>query len=160
MRKSLVFVVIVLTFSSIFSSSVFACGESIFRAGKGVHYRAFTAPIPGTVLVYARTDGERTVAEGLQQAGHNVYVVASDEELATQMQSRAFDVVVAPFSLREAVRSTASRSASQPSLVPVIDKASADMRAAKAEYKDVVLADDELRMYLKAIHYSLKERGA
>jgi hypothetical protein len=159
MRNS--FVVVGLTLATVFalSSNVFACGESVFRAGKGVHYRAFTAPIPGTVLVYARNDEERAVADGLRQAGHDVYVVASDDELASEMQSHQFDVVVAPFSVRVAVETTSLQSSSQPQLIPVVDAKSADMRLAKAEFDDVVVANDDIRKYLKAIHRSLKERA-
>ncbi len=156
------FVVVVLTLTAVFtlSTNVLACGESVFRAGKGVHYRAFTAPIPGTVLVYARNDDERAVADGLRQAGHDVYVVASDDEMATQMQSQAFDVVVAPFSVRMAVETTSLQSTSHPALIPVVDTSSSDLRLAKAEFDDVVKSDDDIRKYLKAIHRSLKERGA
>jgi len=160
MRKSLVVVVLALLSVSSFSTTAFACGESVFRAGKGVHYRAFTAPIPGTILVYARTDSERAVADSLQQAGHDVHVVASDVELAAQLQSKAFDVIVAPFGLRETVAATSSRSASHPALIPVLDKSSAELRLAKAEFGDVVMSDDDIRKYLKAIHHSLKTRGA
>jgi len=160
MRKSVVVVVLALTAASSFSTNVLACGESVFRAGKGVHYRAFTAPIPGTVLVYARNDGERAVAESLRQAGHDVHVVASNDELAVQIQAQAFDVIVAPYDMRAAVEATASQSATHPDLIPVIDKASSDLRAAKAEFDDVVMSDDDVRKYLKAIHHSLKERGA
>ncbi len=160
MRTSFVSVVLTVTALSTFSSTVLACGESVFRAGKGVHYRAFTAPIPGTVLVYARTERERAVAESLRQAGHDVHVVASDSEMAVQMQAQAFDVVVAPFSVREAVAATTSGSASHPDLIPVIDKGSEDLRMAKAEFDAVVMSDDDVRKYLKAIHRSLKDRGA
>jgi len=160
MRKSFVVVVLSLTAVSSLSTTALACGESVFRAGKGVHYRAFTAPIPGTVLVYARTDSERSVAEGLRQAGHDVHVVASDDELAAELQSQAFDVIVAPIDLRGAVETTTSQSASHPDLIPVLDGTSADLRAVKAEFDDFVKFDDDIRKYLKAIHHSLKERGA
>jgi len=159
MRKSLVVVLTLLSVLS-FSSSVLACGESVFRAGKGLHYRAFTAPIPGTVLVYARTDGERAVADSLQQAGHDVHVVASDDEMAAQLRSKAFDVIVAPFGMRETVAATSSESVSHPALIPVLDKSSTDLRVAKAEFGDVVMSDDDIRKYLKAIHHSLKTHGA
>ena len=53
---------------SMISENAFACGESMFRVGNDVHYRAYSAPIPGSVLVYARTDDERAVAERLQQS--------------------------------------------------------------------------------------------
>jgi len=57
-----------------------ACGESMFRVGRASTTCLF-GPIPGTVLVYARTiasgGGER-----LQEAGHEVLVVDSDIDLA------------------------------------------------------------------------------
>jgi CheY-like chemotaxis protein len=159
MRKSLV---VVLTLVSVlsFSTAALACGESVFRAGKGLHYRAFTAPIPGTVLVYARNDSDRAVADSLQQAGHDVHVVASAEELAAQLKSKSFDVIVAPFAMRETVSATTSQSESHAALIPVLDKSSSDLRIAKAEFDDVVMSDDDIRKYLKAIHHSLKTHGA
>lgn len=160
MRRSLVVLCFSLTAVSFFSSTVLACGESVFRAGKGVHYRAFTAPIPGTVLVYARTDNERVIAENLQQAGHDVHVVSSDDELATTMAAREFDVVVAPYTLREAVRTSSLQTTSPPDLIPVLEEDSEDLRAAKAEFDDVVTSDEDIRAYLKAIHRSLKAHGA
>jgi hypothetical protein len=51
---------------SVLSITAFACGESMFRVGKGVHYRAYSAPIPGLILVYARTDSERSIADSLR----------------------------------------------------------------------------------------------
>jgi len=94
---------------SMVSGNVLACGESMFRVGKDVHYRAYSAPIPGSVLVYARTDDERAVAARLQEAGHDVRVVGNDVEMALEMQSQQFDVVVAPFSKREAVEAQSSQ---------------------------------------------------
>jgi CheY-like chemotaxis protein len=160
MRKPFVSVVLAFTAVSALSTNVLACGESVFRAGKGVHYRAFTAPIPGTVLVYARTDGERAVAESLRQAGHDVHVVGNDAELAMQMQQQAFDVVLAPYSLHETVVSTTAQAASRPDVIPVVEPDSSDIKVAKAEFDDVVVASEDVRKYLKAIHHSLKARGA
>jgi hypothetical protein len=160
MRKSFVVVVFSLSAVSILATNTLACGEALFRTGKGVHYRAFTAPIPGTVLVYARTEGERAVADGLRQAGHDVHIVTSDAELATEMQSQSFDVVVAPFELRDAVAASKSSAVSQPDLIPVLDAGSAEVKLAKAEFDEVVTTDDDVRKYLKAIHHSLKARGA
>jgi CheY-like chemotaxis protein len=160
MRKSLVVVVLSLSAVTTVATNALACGESVFRAGKGVHYRAFTAPIPGTVLVYARNDSERAVAESLREAGHDVHVVANDQELATEMQAQAFDVVVAPFSLHEAGTESAAQAASHPDVIPVLEPGSADVKVAKAEFDEVVMTNDDVRKYLKAIHHSLKERGA
>ena len=62
---------------TLLTDNALGCGESMFRVGKGVHYRAYSAPIPGSVLVYARTNDEREVAQQLQDAGHNVMVVSN-----------------------------------------------------------------------------------
>jgi hypothetical protein len=159
--RSLVIVAVSLTVSlATNSNDAFACGESMFRVGKGVHYRAYSAPIPGSVLVYARTDQERAVAEQLQQAGHNVQVVSTDVELGLEMKNQQFDVVIAPYSKREAVEEQSAEIASHPDWVPVVESGSADATLAKSQYKHTVSVDDDIRKYLKAIHKSLKESGA
>lgn len=160
MRKSIVVAVLAAGTMLVVSGNTLACGESMFRIGKGVHYRAFSAPIPGSVLVYARTDSERVVAENLRSAGHRVSVVASDDELAREMQSQTFDIVVAPYSKREVVEEQSAQIASHPDWLPVVEKGSPDQRLARAEFDRVVSTDDDVRKYLKAIHKSLKSQGA
>ena len=154
MRKSIVVAVLAASTLLVVSEYAHACGESMFRVGKGVHYRAFSAPIPGSVLVYARTDSERIVAENLRQAGHQVLVIDNDAELATEMQNREFDVVVAPYSKREVVEAQSA----QIDWLPVVEKGSPDLRLARTQFDRVVTADDDVRKYLKAIHKSLKNQ--
>ena len=141
-------------------ASTQACGESMFRVGKGVHYRAYSAPIPGTVLVYARTEEERAVAERLQEAGHEVLVVDSDLDLAMKLHDQSFDVIVAPASKRDAVESNASDLASPPDWVPVFEAGAGDPQAVRADYGRGVSSDDDIRKYLKAIHRSLKSQDS
>ena len=160
MRKSIVVAIVAASTMLVMSGNTLACGESMFRIGKGVHYRAFSAPIPGSVLVYARTDSERVVAENLRSAGHSVSVVASDDELAREMQSQEFDVVVAPYSKRAVVEEQSAQIASQPDWLPVVEKGSTDQRLVRTEFGRVVSTDDDVRKYLKAIHKSLKSQGA
>lgn len=159
MRKLMV-VAAVAGILSVLSVTAFACGESMFRVGKGVHYRAYSAPIPGLVLVYARTDGERSVAESLRQAGHNVHVVASDDELQRELQKQDFDVIVAPYSKRSAVEAQSPANAAHPDWLPVVEDGSADQRLARAQFDHVVTTDDDIRRYLKAIHSTIKHRGS
>ena len=121
MRKSIVVAIAAAGSMLVVSGSSLACGESVFRVGKGVQYRAFSAPIPGSVLVYARTDNEREVAENLRSAGHSVAVVSSDEELAHELQSQTFDVVVAHYSMRDVVEEQAAQIASRPDWLPIVD---------------------------------------
>lgn len=159
MHKFNVFAIVAVVTMAVFSSATYACGESMFRVGKGVHYRAFSAPIPGSVLVFARTESERVVAEDLRSAGHNVSIVASDDELMREIQGHEFDVVVAPYSKREVVEAQSPEVAAHPNWVPVVEKGSADQRLARARFGNVVTTDDDVRKYLKAIHRTLKQNA-
>jgi hypothetical protein len=141
------------------STSAFACGESMFRLGKSVHYRSHSAPIPGAVLVYARTSEERLVAEQLRQAGHEVRVVEDDSDLAMQLGQNDFDVIVAPASKREAVETNASVLPTPPDWLPVFGAGEGDPLAVRADYGRGVSSNDDIRKYLKAIHKSLKRQG-
>ena len=160
MRRSIVAAILAASILLVVSEYTLACGESMFRVGKGVHYRAFSAPIPGSVLVYARTDSERAVAENLRLAGHQVLVVANDAELATEMRNQEFNVVVAPYSKREVVEAQSAQIASHPDWLPVVEKGSPDQRLARTQFDRVVTTDDDVRKYLKAIHKSLKDQGS
>jgi hypothetical protein len=158
MRMDVLLATLATVAAALVSTDSLACGESMFRVGKGVHYRAYSAPIPGTVLVYARTDEERDVAEQLRQAGHEVLVVEDDFNLAMQLDRTEFDVIVAPASKREAVASSASGLASPPDWLPVFDAGTSDPQAIRADYGRGVSSDDDIRKYLKAIHKSLKNQ--
>jgi len=159
MGKFKVLAIVTVLTMSVFSSAAYACGESMFRVGKGVNYRAFSAPIPGSVLVFARTDSERVIAESLRSAGHSVSIVANDDELIREMQGHEFDVVVAPYSKRGVVEAQSPEIAAHPNWVPVVEKGSADQRLAKSQFSNVVTTDDDVRKYLKAIHKTLKVNG-
>jgi hypothetical protein len=137
-------------------TTALACGESMFLIGKGVHYRAYSAPIPGTVLVYARSDDERAVAEQLRAAGHKVLVVDSDVELSLQLEQNDVDVIVAPASKRVAVEAGAAGLSVPPDWVPVYQPHEKDLVEVRAVYGGGVSSDDEIRKYLKAIHRNLR----
>ena len=66
---------------TMFASDVLACGESLFRVGQGVRYRAYAVPIPANVLVYANTKEQLEMAQMLAQAGHGVQIVNDAAEL-------------------------------------------------------------------------------
>ena len=159
MRKSIAVAILTASSLLVVSEYTVACGESMFRVGKGVQYRAFSAPIPGSVLVYARSDSELAVAENLRLAGHEVLVVSNDAEFATEMSNQEFNVVVAPFSKREVVEAQSGQVASHPDWLPVVEKGSPDQRLARNQVGRVVTTDDDVRKYLKAIHKSLKKQG-
>ena len=132
----------------------FSCGDSLYRVGKGVSYRVYTAPLPGSVLVYGQSEGARQLAEALAQSGHGVRLVENEMELNNELQSGNYDVVIAPYSEHGAVESGSSTVSA--TYLPVAMN-NDEAKAAKENYPKVMLAEeDEIKHYLKAIHKTLK----
>jgi hypothetical protein len=149
----LLIAVSVLFASLVLTMNAVACGDSLYRVGKGVSYRVYTAPLPGSVLVYGQSEGARQLAEALAQSGHGVRLVDNQIELSTELQSGDYDVVIAPYSEHAAVESSNETSTTY---LPVALN-SDELNAANKDYSKVMLAEkDEIKHYLKAIHKSLK----
>ncbi len=144
--------------SALLSNNAVACGDSLYRVGKGVSYRVYTAPLPGSVLVYGHTEGAELLAQELARSGHGVRLVKDGEELQAEMSSGAYDVVIAAYSDHAAIESTATAD-NAPTFLPVaLD--SDQRREAREDYERVMMAEkDEIKHYLKAIHQTLKQRG-
>lgn len=141
------------------SANLLACGDSLYRVGKGVSYRVYTAPLPGSVLVYGQSEGARQLAEALAQSGHGVRLVDNELDLSAELQSGNYDVVIAPYSEHGAVEaSAAGANATTTAYLPVA--VSKDEEAvASRDYSKVMVAErDEIKHYLKAIHKTLKSK--
>ena len=80
-----------------------ACGESLFRVGRGAAYRAQTAPLPGNVLLVAPSADAKALADRLAAAGHHVRVVETADLIAAELDKGQYDVVLASFNDREIV---------------------------------------------------------
>lgn len=145
--------------TTLVTGTAFACGDSLYRVGKGVSYRVYTAPLPGSVLVYGQGEGAEQLAQELARSGHGVRLVSNDDELKAELGSGAYDVVIASYSDHLAIESTASATENAPTYLPVA--LDSDQEAsAREEYERVMLAEkDEIKHYLKAIHQTLKQRG-
>jgi len=142
-----------------FSVDALACGDSLYRVGKGVSYRVYTAPLPGSVLVYGQSEGAKQLAEALAQSGHGVRLVDNQMDLTTELESGNYDVVIAPYSEHDSVESSAGNFETlQTTYLPVaMDRDEAQV--ANQNYEKVMVADkDEIKHYLKAIHKSLKNK--
>jgi hypothetical protein len=142
------------------SVDVIACGESLHRIGKGVAYRVYTAPLPGSVLVYGQSEGAKDLAEALARSGHGVRLVASEAELESELATGDYDVVIASYSEHEAVESGTNKlTASNATFIPVASNREEE-KLAKQSYDRVMLAQkDEVKHFLKAIHKTLKSKG-
>jgi len=142
---------------SLVADSALACGESLFRVGKGVEFRQYTAPLPGSILAVANTEAELMMIERLAAAGHDVHVVADPSEIRAELGEHDFDVVLAYFSQREAV--TAQTTGSDATFIPVAARDTDEEREARSLFERSLSSDDSVKTFLKTIHRTLKSRG-
>jgi hypothetical protein len=140
---------------AVFTGNAYACGDSLYRVGKGVSYRVYTAPLPGSVLVYGDSEGAEQLAAELARSGHGVRFVNS-EELKSELGSGDYDVVIAAYSDQSAIRSGTQAATTAPTFLPVA-QSDEEEKAAKQDHERVMMAqEDEIKHYLKAIHQTLK----
>jgi hypothetical protein len=156
------FIGLTAVFVVVFALDAIACGDSLYRVGKGVSYRVYTAPLPGSVLVYGQSEGAKQLAEALAQSGHGVRLVDNEIELNSELETGNYDVVIAPLSDHAAVESNSKVSGSlattAKTFLPVALN-NDEAKIANRNYEKVMVADqDEIKHYLKAIHKSLKSK--
>ena len=137
----------------------YACGDSLYRVGKGVSYRIYTAPLPGSVLVYGQSEGARQLAEALAQSGHGVRLVDNEIDLNVELGSGNYDVVIAPYSEHMAVESGSEVAGSTTTTFLPVALNEDEEDIASRSYSNVMVAEkDEIKHYLKAIHKTLKSK--
>ena len=142
-----------------FAVDAMACGDSLYRVGKGVSYRVYTAPLPGSVLVYGESEGARQLAEALAQSGHGVRLVENESDLNRELETGNYDVVIAPYSEHGAVEASTRNSETVTTTYLPVALNSDEEKVAHQNYSKVMVADkDEIKHYLKAIHKSLKAK--
>lgn len=157
MRKAATIATLTACAATLISGNVFACGESLFRVGKGVHFREYTAPLPGNIIVVARTDAELALVERLAAAGHDIHVVSDPSEIRDVLQEHDFDIVLAYFSEREIVEAqTASSSAT---FLPVTMDGTIEESQAEQMFERSLSNEDSVKKFLKTIHRTLKSQG-
>ncbi len=144
----------------LFSVDAMACGDTLYRVGKDVSYRVYTAPLPGSVLVYGQSEGAKQLAEALARSGHGVRFVDNETQLTSELSTRNYDVVIAPFSDEDTVRASAGASDNKKTVYLPVAYDRQEAEVANKTYAKVMVADrDEIKHYLKAIHKTLKEKS-
>ena len=138
------------------SASVYACGESLFRVGKGVSFREYTAPLPGSILVVAKTESELALVERLAAAGHAIYVVSDPSEIGDQIRDNNIDIVLAHFHQRDAVE---ANDLAATTFIPVAQNGTAEVDEASNLYQRSLTNEDSVLKFLKTIHKTLKSQG-
>jgi hypothetical protein len=152
-------IVLTVLISTVFAVDSIACGDSLYRVGKGVSYRVYTAPLPGTVLVYGQSEGAKQLAEALAQSGHGVRLVDNETDLSSELGTGNYDVVIAPYSEHAAVESNSEVSESVTTTYLPVALNGDEQKLANNDYSKVMVADrDEIKHYLKAIHKTLKSK--
>lgn len=139
-----------------FSSVTFdaaACGESLFRVGRGAAYRAQTAPLPGNVLLVAPSEEAKALAERLAAAGHKVHIVETANLISDELKNGKYDIVLASYNDRELV--AAQTAGATAKYVPVATEEGQKDLAAQS-YERYLSADDDFTQFLRVIHRTLK----
>jgi cation diffusion facilitator CzcD-associated flavoprotein CzcO len=153
-----VLTVLLASLVSSFTPDLWACGDSLYRVGKSVSHRVYTAPLPGNVLVYGQSESAQQLAEALAESGHTVELVDSEVALSLEMSSGNYDVIIATFRDHEAIDSAVQRAPGTTYLPVAMDKQEA--KVAEQSYDRVLVADrHEIKHYLKAIHKTLKSKA-
>jgi hypothetical protein len=140
------------------SVDALACGESLFRVGRGVEFREYTAPLPGNIVVVASTESELAMVERLAAAGHDVHVVADPAGLRDEIENsdHEFDIVIAHFRQRNEVESQMAMTSID--FIPVALEG--DEEAAAGAIYDHYLPDQgSVKRFLKTIHSALRARA-
>jgi len=143
---------------TLLAGNAFACGESLFRVGKGVAFREYTAPLPGSILVVANTESELALVERLAAAGHDIHVVSDPSEIGEELQNHEIDVVLAYYSARDVVEGEMSSVASA-TYIPVTVDGTQETSEASGLYQRSLSSEDSILKYLKTIHRTLKSQS-
>lgn len=156
MKQNTIRAVVVACSLLVISSGALACGESLFRVGKGVSFREYTAPLPGNILIVANTSAELVLVERLVAAGHDITVVPDSSQIGDAVSTQQFDVVLAYFSDRAEVESQLVASSTTYIPVAVGDPEEAQ---ARNDYSRSLSNDDSVKTFLKTIHRTLKDKA-
>ena len=143
----------VLVFTS-FGADALACGESLYRVGKGIQYREYTAPLPGNLLIYGAAGDTTSLAEELEKAGHHVSVATTPSELVRLADQGDYQVVIGPYSDYDDFKAMSVLADAE--YLPIATSG-VNEKQAKQDFDQVLVpSKHEIRHYLKAIHKALK----
>jgi hypothetical protein len=145
-------IALITTFSQV---SAYACGDSLYRVGRGVSYRIYSAPLPGNLLVYANSDNSRQLAAQLAESGHNVILVTNSDQMLAEFRNGSYDVVITPFSERAMIESITLADTTFLPLAADRDEA----KLAKQSYGQTLAISDSIKRNLKAIHKVLVRKA-
>ena len=155
----IIFIIIITLVTSMISISIKACGDSLHLVGKGVSYRVYTAPLPGSVLVYGQGEGTKALAKALARSGHGVFLATNKEILDTELQKGGYDVIIAAYSEHKTIESSTNKTnKSAATFIPVTLNDKEELLARQSYDRVMKAEQDEVKHFLQAIHKTLKSR--
>lgn len=157
MKKTITLATLAGCILTLLAGNAFACGESLFRVGKGVAFREYTAPLPGSILVVANTQAELALVARLAAAGHDIHVVSDPSEIGEELQNHDIDVVLAYYSERGVVEDEMVSMANA-TYIPVVMDGTEETSEASGLYQRSLSSEDSVLTYLKTIHRTLKSQ--
>jgi hypothetical protein len=158
MKKTITLATLAGCILTMLAGSAFACGESLFRVGKGVAFREYSAPLPGSILVVANTEAELALVARLAAAGHDIHVVSDPSEIGEELQNHEIDVVLAYYSERDVVEGEMSSMVSA-TYIPVAMDGTLEISEANELYQLSLSNEDSVLKYLKTLHRTLKAQS-
>jgi hypothetical protein len=144
-----------------------ACGDKLVLLGRGIRFqRMLATKHPARILVYlnpgsgiSSADREYQLRPLLKLAGHKPQAVSSSADLAKEIGSGGYDLVLADYSEAAALEKQINGTKPKPSLIPVIYNPTADQRAAaEKEYSCLVAPSKKSYDLLKVIDQAMTTR--
>ena len=140
-----------------FSASSLACGESLYRVGKGVAFRDYSAPLPGRILALVTTESDRVMASILRDAGHDVHLVTTVKQIGAELSGadHEFDVIITMYDYHVSGQEEIARAQSTAAYLPVAAAGSDQLDQARLINRDAPSSDARVKTFLRAIHHTL-----
>lgn len=130
-----------------------ACHEVVVMMGKGLATQAYIAPNPADVLILWTDASRDREYAALELAGHRLMLVTSVEELAAELATNDYDIVVTPLGLIDAVTQAAAEHSAR--LVPIVSR---DMRRSpeiRDRFAQYLVEDAGVARFLTVINRAL-----
>lgn len=140
--------------------SGFACGEGIYTMSEGSRHRGYLAPRLATVLIYndqaVVPEASKTVYRGLASAGHRVNIARNPGQLATALEERRYDVVIADYDRLDVI-DRQIKPVSKTRVLPIVSSQHGDASGRNERFRFSLSEDASLRQYLRLIDRLVKD---
>lgn len=140
-----------------------ACGDKFVRMGRAL--RTSRAAYPASILIYMQPGSgvpaaarDLRLSTTLRQAGHRIRAVESENDLAAELRSGAYDIVLGDASAGAVIQQMKT-GAPRPRFLPVLHKPTRQqLDAAEKEHRCFLAAPGKIHAALAEIDHVMEER--